>query len=142
MQTATFIRASLLGPILLPPLASLVPIAAIGGPGLILTAGLTYYGAGYALFALSVLFWLRRPRDDASIRHAVLVAPLLCAPLIAVSVVAIDFANSVVRASDLWAGVAISAGMTIVLGYLYIGLVMIAWPLMAPGDDRPLSSAA
>ena len=124
MKVSTFIRVALLGPVVLPILAWLLPATGVAAIGLIFTVGILYYGIGYVLFAMAVLTWLQRPRTEREVIRATLIAPALAAPLLATSVVLTSFLLGTGGRDGLTEFFGMT-GIALVVGYAYAGLVLL-----------------
>ena len=122
MRHVTFLRLSLLGPLVLPPLAMLLLPGWFGAGGLIMTVGIMYYGIGYVIFAVGVLVWLARPRSERELGRAVMIAPAIGAPVIAmsglvVSMIVGDASRNLLPDFALW------LCLVLVIGYAYALLI-------------------
>ena len=141
MRLATFLRLSLLGPLVLPPVAALLPFSSIAMPAVILSVGILYYGFGYALFAVGVLYWMRRPRPTPVLLRAALLAPLIASPLIAISVATFDHAFDTGRGTAALTSLIFWMGLTILVGYCYVFCVLFVARLLGLRPKESLSHA-
>lgn len=91
MTRLAYFRRALALPVALPIVfGALMLVPGVGPvflvPGVLLGGSLVYGGPAYVLFALSALLYLRH-RDAAAARRLALVAPLLVAPLVGLTMV-------------------------------------------------------
>jgi|WetSurMetagenome_2_1015567.scaffolds.fasta_scaffold12566_4 hypothetical protein len=142
MRPATFFRLSLLGPLLLPLLGAVTPILPLQVPALILSVGILYYGPGYVVFALGVLFWLRAPRTPDALFKAALLGPVVAAPLIALSVIAVSLLVHTDRLANAPLAALLWGTATLVLGYGYVLPLLAVARLLNLNPDDSVPHAA
>ena len=129
MSRLTYFRLALLLPLVAPlvvaPLALLAPDV-FGPPALVLGASLAFGGVPYTLFAACVLLW-SRGRSADRLRGLARWAPVLFAPLAGLGVIAFYVRNAAGprAAAGLWDDFVVGAGVSLVLGYLYVALVLL-----------------
>ena len=130
MNVRTFYRAATWLPLLLPALAALVVHGADIRPGddwygkilqVLLISGV-YGGVPYALLAIWGTWWIDR-RPEAQIRHLALRAPLL---MLVVWLVFSAVLGVLAREARMFLALfGLGAAASLMLGYLYVGLVFI-----------------
>ncbi|MDP1861953.1 MAG: hypothetical protein Q8K82_25055 [Gemmatimonadaceae bacterium] len=133
MRDATFLRLSLVAPIVAPAVAIGVAAATDGVVGLlpavILGGSLLYAGPAYVVFAVGALLWGRGPDECAvpRLRDLMRIAPWLFAPLASLNTVVVLLWPRHPRASTSF--ILVEAGQmaafAIVIAYAYVLVVYV-----------------
>ena len=141
MSPATFFRASLLLPVALPVV--LLPFG-IEGAVFFLVLALAFGGIQYLVFAAWMFFAIGRQKDGESIQKLSFFSPLLFIPIQAIGWVAWAWYEQVSNpniTSGMWEPLLPFAFYTIVIGYLYVGVVnAVYWAFRWKGAIREHSA--
>jgi hypothetical protein len=126
MSPVTFFRISLVLPIVLPLVALPFGMNAVAG---ILLIALTFGGAQYIAFALWLFFAIGRKQSSERIQKLSIISPLLFVPIQAVGWVAWGYYGRLSNPElvGIWEPLVVFAVYTLAVGYLYVGIVNLAF---------------
>jgi heme/copper-type cytochrome/quinol oxidase subunit 3 len=142
MKPLTYFRACLLLPLLIPLIA--LPFGTRNAPGAVLIFSVIAAGVPYLFFAVAMWFYLARQSQAASMPRSILFAPLLFLPVEAIVLTMWSVYLHGARA-DTMIGVLVLLPLlslyTLVVGYVYVGLVSLIYALLREAGYIQVTSA-
>lgn len=141
MSLATYYRLSLLLPLAVGGIALVIePTSRVGT---LLIVGLPFYGPGYLLFAVAVLFWLRHAKPRRTMHQAAFYSPVMFAPVGGASIVVMDQLSHGIEASQaLLPAFAAFGAICGLVAYAFVLPVYLAGILIWPaGADASVHAA-
>lgn len=126
MSPATFFRISLAIPIALPLLALPFGMSAVVG---ILLISLAFGGAQYMAFAVWLFFAIGRKQSSEGMQKLSIISPLLFVPIQAIGWVTWGYYERLSNPElvGIWEPLIAFAIYTLAVGYLYVGIVNLAF---------------